>query len=410
MKRRAVITGIGLLTPLGNDADKFFNNALRGTNCIHQISKFNASSFPVRIGAEIKWTEAEQAELGELDAMPTVAKWSVLAARKAIRNAGLDLSKIDPHSIDVVLGASISSLEGIEHRYLDENGCGMKDAPGTAVVYASPSASAIQVSRYLGVYGEVANITTACSSTTNAIGYAVRLIQHGESTCVITGGAEESLCPLFLGALGNGSHLSRRNDQPQLASRPFDRQRDGYVLSDAAGVFILEEYEHALARGADIYCEIAGVGGSSDATTPFKFSKSEEPSARALEKALKSGGRTAADVDYYCAVALSMQWMDVRETRMIKRVFQNNAYKVAISSIKSMMGHSLGASGAIQAATCAMAIRRGAVPPTTNFEEPDIECDLNYVANEAREMKVRNALLYTIGNGGTNASLLLTAC
>lgn len=398
------------MTPLGNTPQSFFMNALLGKNCIHRIEKFDVRAFPVRIGGEIIFDSVEKETISSLTDMPTVAKWSVVAARKAIADAGLELKNQDPFSIDVVLGSSISSLDGIDHTLLESNSSGMKHARGTAVIYANPSVAAVQVSRDLGVYGEVANVSTACSSTTSAIGYAARLIQAGHSTCVLTGGAEESVCPLFMGALGNGGHLSKQNDEPESASRPFDRNRDGYVLSDAACIFVIEEYESAFKRGARMYCEVAGFGGSSDATTPFKFSKSEVPSARCLERALSSGFRKPEDVDYYCAVALSMQWMDVRETRMLKRVFRKQAKRLAISSIKSMMGHPLGASGAVQAATCAMAIRNGAVPPTTNYDEPDPECDLDYVPNEARELKVRNALLYTIGNGGTNAALLLSAC
>src|SRR5579862_5448189 len=400
--RRAVITGVGVFSPLGNNPKDFFDNALSGNSRIAPISKFDVSKFPVRIGGEISWQGEEVSiSVDHEQGMSTVAKWSVLAARKAVADAAINLNAIDLHEVDIVLGNSISSIEGIDECFMANGGLGMSQASGAAVVKASPSAGAIQVSRDLGVFGETVNVTTACSSTANALGYATRLIQHGESTCVITGGAEESLTPLFLGALGNGNHLSKRNHDPVRASRPFDRERDGYVLSDAACIFVLEDYERAKARDAQIYCEISGYGGSSDATSPFKFSKSEEPSARSLERALKAARLNPADIDYYCAVALSMQWMDVRETRMVKRVFGDHARRLAISSVKSVMGHPLGASGAIQALACAMAIRRSAVPPTTNLDAPDPECDLDYVLGQARDLKVRNAALYTIGNGGT---------
>ena len=408
--RRAVITGVGVFSPLGNDPDTFFNNALGGTSRIGPVSKFDVSRFQVRIGGEIDWDGEDTSFAPEISAeMPTVAKWSVLAARKAVTDAGLALNNLDPNDIDIVLGNSISSIEGIDNGLLADGGLGMCRAKGDAVVKASPAAGATQISRDLGLFGETVNVTTACSSSASAIGYATRLVQHGESKCVITGGAEESITPLFLGALGNANHLSKRNHDPSHASRPFDRQRDGYVLSDAACIFVIEDYEFALARDARIYCEISGYGATSDSTSAFKLAKSEEPSARALERALKAAGRNPEEIDYYCAAAVSMQWMDVRETRMLKRVFRDHARRLAISSIKSVMGHPLGAAGAIQALTCAMAIRRSKVPPTTNLEDPDPECDLNYVTRP-HELKIRNAMLYTIGNGGSNAALVLSAC
>jgi 3-oxoacyl-[acyl-carrier-protein] synthase II len=408
---RAVITGIGVFSPLGNDPDVFFNGALQSESRIRPISKFDASKFLVRIGAEIDWSgevisTSPEAEVG----MPTVAKWSVLAARKAIADSGINVNTIDPNNVEIVIGNSISSLDGIEERYLSNGGLGMADAKGVAVVKASPSAGAIQISRDLGIFGETINITTACCSTATAIAHATRLIQCNESTCVIAGGAEESITPLFLGALGNANHLSKRNHDPVHACRPYDRERDGYVLSDAACILVIEEYERAKARNARIYCEITGYGGTSDSTSPFQVAKSEEPSARSLERALKVARLNPEDIDYYCALAISMQFLDIRETRMLKRVFGSHAKRLAISSFKSIMGHPLGASGAIQALTCAMAICRSAVPPTTNLFDPDPECDLDYVSGVARSMKVRNAMLYTLGNGGANAALILSAC
>lgn len=409
MGHRAVITGIGLLTPLGNSPATFFQRALRGESCIRRVKKFDTSSYAVQIGAELD-LEAERDSISAefLPEMPVVARWSVLAARAAVRDASLEIAREDPFSIDIIVGISMPSLEALEK--LQPTSAGMATAPARTAVLISPAAAAVQISRDLQIYGETANITTACSSTTTAIGYAVRQIQHGESSCIITGGADEGVSPLFLGALGNSPHLSHRNASPGEASRPFERQRDGYVVSDAACIFVIEEYERAKRRGAPIYCEISGFGASSDSTSAFKLSTSEEPGARALEKALARSGRSLDQIDYYCALGVSLPSLDARETRMVKRVFRERASKLAVSSIKSMMGHPIGAAGAVQVAASALSIKHSAVPPTINYEEPDPDCDLDYVPNEARSMKVRNALVYTLGNGGCNAAVVVSAC
>lgn len=412
MKKRAVITGIGLVTPLGNSAGDFFRNAMTGVCRIGPVRKFNASAFPVRFGGEVFLSDDENAVLSEKARaeMPRVAQWSVIAAWQAVRDAGIDLDSVDPYGIDIAVGVSISSLDGLHRQYLEGDGLGLASAPPSVPVLMNPSAAAIQISHHLGLHGEVTNITTACSSSASAIGYAARLIEHGESSCVLAGGADEGITRLFLGGFGNCALLSHQNDAPEHASRPFDRRRDGQVFSDAACILVLEEYEHALERGAEPYCELSGFAGSSDAASAFKSIESEGPSAYALEKALARARRNADEIDYHCALAPSDPMLDIRETRMLKRVMGDHARRIAVSSIKSMMGHPLGAAGAVQTATAALAIRNGAVPPTINYSEPDPECDLDYVANQGREMKVRNATVYTLGNGGVNAALVLSAC
>jgi 3-oxoacyl-[acyl-carrier-protein] synthase II len=404
--KRVVITGIGLVTPLGNSPKTFFQNALDGVSGVNRIRKFDASSFPVQIGGEVDF---DPQQLGlpadRLSEMPVVAQWAVLAARKAVEDSGLDVEAEDSRLIDVIVGVSISSIERLRPEFLAGGGAGMVGAPAASAVFMNPAAAAVQISRDLGLNGETTNITTACSSSTTAIGYATRLIQHGESTCVLTGGADEGVCPLFFGAFART--LSSRNDDPEHASRPFDRGRDGLVLSDAACILVLEEYERAQARGATVYAEVSGFGSTRDDTSMFKLGKSEKTGAQAINMALGRAQRTAADVDYYCAHGTSDPFLDVRETRMVKQVFGR---KVVVSSIKSMMGHPMGAAGAVQTANCAMAIRNRLVPPTINYDDPDPECDLDYVPNQAREMPVRNAIVYTLGNGGANAALVLSAC
>ena len=415
MKNRVVITGMDLLTPLGNGPEDFFDAALAGRCSITKIRKFDTSKFPVQIGGELCLpletdTVASPIPMERLSEMPAVAKWAVIAARRAVLNAGLEIEREDSFSIGVILGVGAPAFDVLEEQFVDLKERGPAFATPRIPIMLNPAAAAVQVSIDLGLHGEVVNISTACSSSANAIGYALRLIQQGSASCVLTGGVDEGINPLFLGAFGNGSILSRRNDDPVHASRPFDRQRDGYILSDAACILVLEEYDRALARGANVYCEITGFGASSDGVSPMKVGKSEEHGARALEKALTGAQRTTADIDYYCAHGSSSHWTDIRETRMIKRVFRERASRLPVSSVKSMMGHPLGAAGAVQTAASALAIRHGAVPPTINYEEHDPECDLDYIPNQARSIPVRNALVYSLGNGGNNTALVLSAC
>jgi len=411
MDKRVVVTGMGLITPLGNDAREFFENALRGICRIAPIKKFDTSNYAVRIGGEIAIDEQElKLSARRLAEMPDIAKWGILAARKAVADAHIDLLKEAPDSIDVVMGVACPGLEVFQQQAIVVKEQGPSAAAPSAPMLANPGAPAIQIGIDLGLKGEVVNVSTGCSSSTCAIGYAMRLIQHGQSSCVLAGGVDEGVTPFMVGSFGNGAVLSRRNDDPVHASRPFDRQRDGYVLSDGAGVLVLEDYERAKARGAMIYCEVAGYGASSEAVSMAHVGKSEEPGAKAIEKALSSGKCSPEDVDYYCAHGSSSRWTDIRETRMVKRVFRERASKLAVSSIKSMIGHPLGAAGVLQTAASAMAIRDSAVPPTINYEENDPDCDLDYVPNEARAMKVRNAVVYSLGQGGNNAALVLRAC
>jgi 3-oxoacyl-[acyl-carrier-protein] synthase II len=411
MHKRAVITGIGLLTPLGNTPEAFFDAAVRGKCGIKPVTKFDTSNLPIRIGGQIEFDEQElNLSRRRLAEMPELAKWGVLAARKAVADAGLDLEREDRHSIDVVTGVAAPAFDVFQAQAIKIKEQGAGAAVPETPVLANPAIVAISIGGDLDVHGELINISTSCSSGAHAMGYAARLIQSGESSCILAGGADEGVSPIFLSAFGNGSILSKRNEDPMRASRPFDRQRDGYVLSDAACIFVVEEYERARARHATIYCELSGFGATSDASAPTRVGKSEESSARAVEKAMRHAQKGPDDIDYYCAHGSSSRWTDIRETRMLKRVFRERAPRLQISSVKSMMGHAVGAAGAVQAATCALAIRHGAIPPTINHDDPDPECDLDYVPNQARSVRVRNALIYSLGMGGSNAALVLSAC
>ena len=405
MNRRVVLTGLGMRTPLGNSPSAFFAAAIAGQSGISRIKKFDASSYAVQIGGEIQENEPPTPSK-----YSGVVRWAIDAARDAIVDACLSLGAENPNDVGVILGGGSPDL-GVIEKYVNERRIkGPTYGSIQSAVDMNPAAAAVHISAHFGLRGEVANISTACSSSLNAIGYALRLIQNGNASCLLTGGVDEGLNAFYLSAFGNSSVLSKRNDDPEHASRPFDAGRDGYILSDAACILVLEDYEHAARRGAPIYCEIAGFGASSDACSPLKVDKSEVSSARAVEKALASGEIAPHDVDYYCAHGSSSRWTDIRETRMLRRVFREDATRLNISSIKSMMGHPLGAAGAVQAATCALAIRHGAIPPTINYEKSDPDCDLNYVPNCARSQRVRHALCYSLGNGGNNAALALSAC
>ena len=411
MSHRVVVTGIGILSPLGNTTKDFFDAALRGLGRIGPVRKFNADPFPVRIGGEIRLDDSQPGiHRFRLQEMSRPAVWAVLAARQAVSDAGLDLSREDPYGINVVLGVASPGLQVFQDQATTIQGQGPAAASPLTPVLANPAAAALQISVDLGLQGEVTNITTSCSSSASALGYALRLIRHGEAECVLAGGVDEGVTPIYLAAFGNAEVLSRRNGDPAHASRPFDRQRDGYVLSDAACLLVLEEYERAKRRGATAYCELRGFGVTHDAVSPRRVGRSEEAGAQAVLRALRSAGKGADEVDYYCAHGTSSKWTDVRETRMVKRVFRERAPRLAISSVKSMMGHPLGAAGAVQTATAALSIRHQAVPPTINLEEPDPECDLDYVPREARQQRVRSAVVYSLGQGGSNTALVLAAC
>lgn len=408
--RRVVISGIGIRSPLGLSAASFMASALAGRNAIAPIAKFDASEFSVQMGGEIQDRESQIDFPAERHGLvPRMARWAILAAREAVVDAGLELTEDTRRNTDVVMGVGAPSLDAVEEQAIRISKEGPGAASLTTPILMNPSNPAVQIGIDLDLRSEVVTICTACASSSNAIGYGLRLIRHGESECVLAGGVDEGINPTFLASFGKGV-LSTRNFEPSRASRPFDRDRDGYVLSDAAVVFVLEEYERAKRRGANIYAELSGFGASSEATSPMKVGKSEEPAAICIEKALRMAQRLPDEIGYYCAHGSSSRWTDVRETRTIKRVFREHARKLHISSIKSMMGHPLGAAGAVQVATAALAIRKQAVPPTINYQEPDPDCDLDYVPNEARSVKIRNAVVYSLGNGGVNTALVVSAC
>jgi len=409
--RRVVITGIGVVSPIGNGVHEYWDSLTSGKSGIGMITHFDASEFSCKIGGEVKDLNFDDYIAPERSRkMSRTSKLAVVAAKMSLGDSGLVLSEEEACSAGLVLGVASGDATVFSDNVIRRFRRGEKGPspiwPALAVTTAPTGNVAIE----LGISGEVITISTGCSSSTNAIGHAYRKIKFGLSDIVFAGGSEVALQEDFLVGYSKANALSRRNEDPLKASRPFDRDRDGQVLSEAAGFFVLEEYERAKLRGAKIYGEIVGYGISNDSVSMLTVSDDVKHAARSLQMALNESETTRDRVDYYCAHGSSGPKTDTRETNMLKSVFKKKAYRTPISSVKSMTGHPFGAAGVLQASACALSIKNHAVPPTINYETPDPECDLDYIPNEARSSDVELAMSYSLGAGGNNASLLFAAC
>jgi len=407
MKKRIVITGIGLVTPYGVGKDVFWNGLTSGKNAIDYLSTVDTANLPVKIGGEVKDFDPESL-LGKKEArrMDRFTQFAVIAGIEAIKDAGLDFDRVDRERVGVIIGSGIGGIHILEqqHSLLLERG------PDRISPFFIPMLISNMASAYLsimfGLTGISFSVNTACATGATAIGEAVKAIQSGECNIVITGGTDGAITPLSIAGFANMKALSTRND-PESASRPFDAQRDGFVMAEGAGILVIEDLETALSRGADIYAEIAGVGSTSDAyhlTAPEPEGRLQ---ARAMELALIYGGIEKEDVDYINAHGTSTPLNDAVETKAIKTLFGNLAYKIPVSSNKSMIGHTLGAAGGIELIATALTIKEGIIPPTINYEYPDPECDLDYVPDIKREKEVSVALSNSFGFGGHNVSIAL---
>ncbi|AOT68392.1 beta-ketoacyl-ACP synthase II [Geosporobacter ferrireducens] len=408
MKKRVVVTGIGAITPIGIGKDVFFNALENGVSGLDNITKFDASEYNTKIAAEVKGFEPNvYIDKKEAKRMDRFTQFAVAASKLAIEDAKLDTDAIDQNRFGVVLGSGIGGIETLEKEYekLAEKG------PNRVSPFFIPmmisNIGAGQVSMTFGAKGPNTTVVTACASSTNSVGEAFRIIQGGEADIMITGGAEASITPLAIAGFCAMKAMSTRNENPQKASSPFDKNRDGFVMGEGAGILILEELEHAIKRGAPIYAEIVGYGMSADAYHITAPAPGGEGAARAMKNALKDAGLSPNDVDYINAHGTSTPYNDKFETMAIKSVFEQHAYELAVSSTKSMTGHLLGAAGGVEAIACIMAITKGIVPPTINLENPDPECDLDYVANKAKTKEVNVALSNSLGFGGHNATIIL---
>ncbi|MFM8952609.1 MAG: beta-ketoacyl-ACP synthase II [Planctomycetaceae bacterium] len=409
MKRRVVVTGLGVVTPLGRAIDGFWDRIVRSVSGVGPITLFDVAGYRVQFGGQVHW-EPENEDIAnpkELKRLDRFTQFAIGSAKDAVADSGIDFSKEDPYRCGVVIGSGIGGLwefevqeERLLHKGID------KVSPFTIPKLMVNSASG-HVSSIYGIKGPNFAVATACASAANSIGDALRAIQYGDADVMVTGGSEAALTPIGLAGFQNMRALSFRSDAPQQASRPFDVDRDGFVLAEGAGVVVIEELEHARKRGARIYGELKGYGASGDAGHITQPDDEGRGAAHAMTMALKDAGLNPDAVQYINAHGTSTPLGDKAETKAIKRVFGDHAKRLAVSSTKSQLGHTLGASGGIELAVCALIMSRGTISPTINLDTPDPECDLDYVPKVARDAKVDVAMSNSFGFGGHNASLVL---
>ena len=406
-KRRVVVTGLGMITPLGNNVSATWESILKGRSGIALLDHFDTTDFTVRIGGSIKDLALDDyIPRKDQKKMDPFIHYGIAAGVQAIEDSGLDLDKEDANRIGVAIGSGIGGLPGIEKgAELFRSGGPRRISP-----FYVPSNIINMISGHLsimyGFKGPNFSIVTACTTGTHNIGDAARLIEYGDADVMVAGGAEMATSRTGLAGFAAARALSTRNDEPESASRPWDKDRDGFVLSDGAGVMVLEEYEFAKKRGAKIYAELIGYGMSADAFHMTAPSENGQGAASCMQNALRNGKITSNDIQYINAHGTSTPAGDIAETIAVKTVFKSNAKKIAISSTKSMIGHLLGAAGGVEAIFSVLAIRDQIAPPTINLENQDPECDLDYVPNVAREMKIETSLSNSFGFGGTNGSLI----
>jgi len=407
MKNRVVITGMGAVTPIGNDVNNFWNNIKEGTCGIDVIKSFDISDFKCKLGAEVKDFDVTVAlDKREARKMDKYCQYAMVAADEAVKNSGLDLEAIDSERLAVVVGSGIGGLGTIEqeHKKLMEKGPNRVSPFLIPMIIGNMAAGNIAI-KY-AAKGMCTSVVTACATGTNAIGDAFHMIQDGRADIIIAGGAEGSITPLALAGFTSLTALTKSED-PLRASIPFDKERSGFVMGEGAGIVILESLEHAQKRNAKIYAEIKGYGATCDAYHITSPSPNGEGAARAMVMALKDGDVKAEEISYINAHGTSTPYNDKFETIAIKSAFGEYAYKIPISSTKSMTGHLLGASGAIEAIVCVKALEEGFVPATIGYSVPDEDCDLDYVPNSGRKLQLKYAMSNSLGFGGHNATILL---
>ena len=409
-RRRVVVTGLGTVNPLAQSVSSYWQALLAGQSGIAPVTLLDTTNFKVRFAGEVKgFDPATSIEPRAIRRLDRFTQFALVAAEQAVRDCGIDFAKLDPFRAGCILGSGIGGIAEFE----DGVGTLIAKGPNRVSPFVIPkmiaNAAAGNISIKYELRGPNTTVSTACSSAAHAIGDAMRQIAYGFADVMLSGGTEAAVTPIGLAGFINCRALSERNDSPTTASRPFDRDRDGFVLAEGAGLLVLEEYERAKARGANIYCEVLACGNTADA---FHITAPHEGgigAAEAMRQAVKEAGWNLADVQYINAHGTSTPLGDVAETKAVKQVFGELAKKVMISSTKSMVGHLLGASGGVEAIACALSLRHGVVHPTINLHNPDPECDLDYVPNVARELRVTKILSNSFGFGGHNCSLALGA-
>ena len=405
--RRVVVTGMGVVTPLGNDLNSFWQNLITGQCGIDKITAFDASAYATQIAGEVKNFDPTPAfpSPKEIRRTDRYSQFGIYAAWSALKDSGLELDKENLDEIGVFLGSGIGGLATTsdQHKILLERGPG-RMSPFTIPMLIGNMASGL-VSMYFNLRGPNFATCSACATANHAIGEAWRTIKAGDAQVMFAGGSEAAVIPIGIGGFCAMRAMSTRNDDPKTASRPFDKDRDGFVMGEGAGVLVLEELEHAKKRGARIYCEISGYGNTADAHHLTSPSPGGEGAARSMKMALRTSGLNATDITYITAHGTSTPQCDIAETQAIKSVFGDHAKKLAVSSTKGATGHMLGAAGAVETAACVLAIKHSIIPPTINLQNPDPECDLDYVPNTAREMQVDAIVNNSFGFGGHNSTI-----
>jgi len=407
-QRRVVVTGIGLVTPLGTGTEKTWTNILNGVSGVAPITRFDASGMASQIAAEVKdFIPLDHFDKKSAKHLDFFVQYGIVAARMAVESSGLNIDSSNCERVGVITGCGMGGLPIIEKNhnvFLDR---GAKRISPFFIPMAIPNMPSGHISMQIGAKGPNLSLSTACAAGTHAVGEAFHTIVRGTSDVIITGGTESVICPLGVGGFASMKALSTRNDDPAKASRPFDKDRDGFLIAEGSGMLVLEELDHALSRGATIYAEMVGSGASSDAYHIAAPPEDGNGAARCMQMALDSAGLVASDIDYVNAHGTSTPLNDRCETAAIKTVFGEHAHKLAISSTKSMTGHALGAAGGLEAAFTALTIKEQIAPPTMNLDTPSDECDLDYIPNIARKMEINYAISNSFGFGGTNGVIVM---
>ncbi len=405
-KRRVVVTGIGAVTPVGNDVETSWQNIINGVTGVGPLTRLNPDDFPAKVAGELKDFNIEAyVERKEARKMDKFTHYAIAAATMAVKDADLTINDENAARVGVWIGSGIGGMETFENQFETFLNRGYKRVSPFFVPMMIPDMAAGQVSIMLGAKGINSCTVTACATGTNSIGDAFKVIQRGDADVMVTGGAEAPITRMSVAGFCANTALST-NPDPNLASRPFDKNRDGFVIGEGSGIVVLEELEHALARGAKIYAEMVGYGATGDAYHITAPAPGGEGGARAMKMAIADGGLAPEDIDYVNAHGTSTGYNDKYETAAIKEVFGDNAYKVPVSSTKSMTGHLLGAAGGVEAIFTVLAIKEGILPPTINLETPDPECDLDYIPNQARQKEITAAMSNSLGFGGHNATIV----
>jgi 3-oxoacyl-[acyl-carrier-protein] synthase II len=408
VKRRVVVTGTGLVSPLGTGTEKTWRNLCKGKSGISHITRFDTTDFGVKIAAEVKDFNPEDFIEPKLARhLDPFVQYAIAAAGMAVKESGLVIDDTNATRIGVFTGNGIGGLTTIEKYHKISLERGPRKITPFFIPMVISNMSAGQISIIYKAKGPNLSVTTACAAGTHAVGEAFRSISRGDCDAAITGGSESTICPLAVGGFNAMKALSRNNENPEGASRPFDRDRDGFIISEGGGMMVLEELQHARSRGAQIFAEMVGFGMTGDGYHMAAPPEDGEGAARCMQMALDDAGLAPEDIDYINAHGTSTPLNDVVETMAIKTVFGEHAYKLAISSTKSMTGHMLGGAGGIESVFLALSVQQQIIPPTINLENPDPECDLDYVPNTARETVIRAALSNSFGFGGTNAVIAM---